>query len=103
MRMFLVGFGWASVIGSLFDGAIAAFVGALVALGREPIGLSVDAHLRDHLPFIYWVKDVAYTVLPDGFVTWLFDLPALVYFPVRVAMSVVLGWAAFVFAARLKP
>ncbi len=102
MRTFLVWFGWISVVGSVGDGAIAAWLGWLVLAGDAPSGMSVDAHLRDHLPWLYWVRDVAEVVLPQPVVEWVFGLPALVYFPVRVGMSIVLGWWALSVAARMK-
>lgn len=101
MKAFLIGFGWLSAIGSIFDGAIAAWLLVLaLAQGADP-GLSVDAHLRAHLPFLYWIRALAEIILPTGFVGWLFALPALVYFPVRSLMSAVLGAIALRLAARL--
>ncbi|MEM7281093.1 MAG: hypothetical protein AAF438_05655 [Pseudomonadota bacterium] len=64
--------------------------------------MTVDSFLRDHVSFIYWVKQVAYFVLPRSFVDWLFALPALVYFPVRVVVSSVIGWWALAKANQLK-
>lgn len=101
MRLFLLIIAWASVAGSVFDGLIAGWLVFLGAAGEAPYAISVDAHLRNHLAFLYWVKDLALLLLPDGFVVWLFALPALVYFPVRVAMSVVIGGLAFSAARRL--
>ena len=102
MRTFLLWFGWISLIGSLFDGAIAAFLGWLVFFGDAPISLTVDAHLKDHLPFIYWVRDVAEFLFPEGFVEWLFGLPALLYFPIRVLVSVIVGGWALRAAGEMK-
>ena len=91
MRRGMMIFGWLSVAGSVFDGLIALIVLWLAARGEANPGITVDTHLREHLAFIYWVKDVAFVVMPDGVVRWLFGLPALIYFPVRVAMSIVIG------------
>jgi len=91
MRTFLLILAWASLVASLFDGAIAAFLSWLIVVGEAPAGITVDAHLKTHLSFIYWVKDVAYLVLSRAFVDWVFALPAMAYFPVRVIVSVIIG------------
>ncbi|MGF1543595.1 MAG: hypothetical protein ACFB00_03680 [Parvularculaceae bacterium] len=94
MRLFLSFVGWSSVLGGLFDGAIAAWLGVLIALGQATPDIAVDVHLRDHLPFLYWVKPLAFAVLPDAFARWVFALPALVYFPIRILVSAAIGaWA----------
>ena len=81
MRRFLIIVAWASFLGSGFDGAITVFLGWLIATGEASMSLTVDAHLRDHLPFLYWVRALAEAILPQSFVDWVFALPALVYFP----------------------
>jgi hypothetical protein len=95
MRTFLLIFGWASFVSSLLDVAVALLAVWVVAGGgwAEP-GLSVDTLLREQLPFIYWVKQLAYYVLPQGFVDWMFAWPALVLFPLRAVVSTLIGaWA----------
>lgn len=103
MRMFLVIFGWASVVGSIIDAALALFVLWIIAAGAwsDP-GLSMDAFLKHHLAFIYWVKQLAYYILPEGFVTWAFNLPALIVFPVRAIVSVFIGNWALAVAGRMR-
>jgi len=95
MRKFLLFIGWASVLGSLFDTLIAVHALVIIAGdGWNNLMMSVDEHLRAHLTFLYWIKDVAYVILPNGFVDWIFALPALVYFPIRLVLSIVVGaWA----------
>lgn len=51
--------------------------------------------LQQYVAFIYWVKQVALIVMPKGLALWLFSIPALVYFPVRILMSIAIGWWAF--------
>jgi len=103
MRNLLLWFGWISLVGSLADGAIALIVLGLAVTGAADWTITVDAHLRDHLAWLYWVRAVAEFLFPQAFVEWLFGLPALVYFPVRVLMSVVIGWWALRAAARMRP
>ena len=88
--------GWLSIIGSVGDGAILAYA-ALQGVADQ----SVEVVLRDHLPFLYWVKALAAAVMPVGVVAWLFALPAVVYFPARILLSLVIGWAALAGARRL--
>ncbi len=64
--------------------------------------MSVDELLKQHFEFIYWIKQLAYYVLPKGFVEWLFDLPVLLYFPVRIVMSVIIGWWALSIAQKIN-
>lgn len=103
MRTFLLFLGWVSLVGSLFDGAIAAFLAWLIVAGEALIDISVDMHLKDHLSFVYWVKGVAYMLFPETFVDWLFALPAMIYFPVRVAVSIVIGAWLLQMARRMRP
>ena len=102
MRIFLLVVAWASLIGSFFDAAILAHAGWLMARGEAALSMTVDTHLREHLSFVYWVKDVAYAVMPRGLVDWMFGLNALVYFPLRIILSGVIGWLCFRGAAGLN-
>lgn len=103
MRLFLLALGWSSIVGSFGDGAIGLY--ALWVVGSagwaEP-WMAVDTLFQQHLSFIYWVKQVAYHVLPGGVVAWIFGLPALVYFPARIAMSCVIGWWALSTALEMR-
>jgi hypothetical protein len=93
MRRFLLIFGLLSVIGSVGDGLISLYALWVVGSGgwADP-GIQVGPLLEQYLPALYRVKDVARYVLPASVVTWVFNLPALVYFPVRVVMGCVIGW-----------
>ncbi|HUF56915.1 MAG TPA: hypothetical protein VMM55_10200 [Thermohalobaculum sp.] len=102
LRRGLVIVGWLLLVGSAIDALVLVYAGWIVLDGAGPAGMSVDVFLRDHLAWIYWIKQVAYVVLPDGFVTWVFRLPALAWFAFRLVVSTLLGaWALS--AARRMP
>ena len=63
---------------------------------------SLDEFLKNYVEVIYWVKSVAFVVMPKDFATWLFSVPALAYFPTRIVMSAVIGWWALKKASVLK-
>lgn len=103
MRRFLLVFGWLSVIGSIGDGVIALCALWIIGAGGwSDLGLQVGPLLQQHLPFLYWVKDIAAFVLPASVVAWVFGLPALVYFPVRVVLGCVAGAWALAVAKRMR-
>jgi hypothetical protein len=102
MRTFLLVFGWASFVGSICDGVIAIMLLGLTLFQSADPAITVDTHLREHLPFLYWIRAVAEAVMPVEVVRWIFGLPALIYFPARVVMSVILGGWALRAAAGIK-
>ena len=102
LRTALLIFGWTSLIGSIADELLLGFSLWLVITAVEPLSLSINQLLQQHLYFIYWIKQVAYYVLPNDVVVWLFNLPALWYFPIRIVVSIVIGWWALAVAAKMK-
>ena len=103
MRTFLLILGWSSVVGSVGDGGLGLYaVWVNFSDSWSLLSLSVNDFLRDYVPIFYWVKQVAFYVLPDGVVRWMFGLPALIYFPGRVVLSVFIGWWALSKAAELE-
>lgn len=104
VRIFLLFIDWSSVIGSFGDGALGLYALWVAAASNwAELSISLDTFLKQYVAFIYWVKQVAYYVMPKDFATWLFSLPALAYFPVRILMSIVIGWWALKKAAQLAP
>lgn len=102
MRLFLLIVAWSCVIGSFFDGALMLYaLWHVVVTGAAELGISIDMFLKQFVSLIYWVKQVAYYVMPKGFVTWLFGLPALMYFPIRIVVSAFIAWWAFAKVEKL--
>jgi hypothetical protein len=94
VRTALLWFAWISLLGSAGDGLMALIVAGFVASGAASPAITVKQHLAAHLPWLMFVREIGYAVLPARLVDWIFGLPALAYFPARVAISTGLGiWA----------
>ena len=95
MRKFLLILGWSSIVGSFFDGLLACYA-LWLAFSFDTISfsVSVDDFLKQHVEFIYWVKQLAFYVMPHALVNWIFNIPALIYFPIRILTSIAIGWWA---------
>ena len=103
MRIFLLILGWSSVVGSFGDGALGLYALWINYLNEwSLLNISINEFLKEYVQIIYWVKQVAFYVLPEGVVLWLFNLPALLYFPIRIIMSIFIGWWALSKAAQLS-
>ena len=72
-----------------------------VVSGAAELSISLDAFLLQFVSVIYWVKHVAYFVLPHGVVNGLFGLAVFVYFPIRIVASAIIGWWALNKAGQL--
>jgi hypothetical protein len=102
MKKALIIFAWISILGSIGDGLIALYGGYLVALDSSVnLWISVETLIRNHIGFLYWVKKIAYYVMPGNIVIWLFELPALIYFPIRVVSSILIGCWVLKIAAKM--
>jgi|TARA_R110000803_G_scaffold76020_4_gene140430 hypothetical protein len=103
MRTLLLFIGWSSIIGSFADGALGLYV-LWLAMTSDVVEavISLDLFLKNYVNFIYWVKSIAFAVMPKGFAGWLFSVPALAYFPIRILMSIIIGCWALKKAARIK-
>ena len=103
MRSFLLFIGYSSYIGSMGDGLLGLYaLWVLISNELALLSLSLNDFLAQYVEFIFWVKRVAFYVMPQGFAKWLFGIPAVIYFPVRILMSLVIGWWALKKAAQLK-
>jgi len=103
MRSFLLFIGYSSYISSLGDGSLGLYaLWVLISNNLALLNLSLNDFLAQYVEFIYWVKQVAFYVMPEGFANWLFGIPAVIYFPVRILMSLIIGWWALKKAAQLK-
>lgn len=96
MRVFLLIIGWASVIGCFGD-ALLALYAVYLTFANDAVtsAISVEHFLLHHVEFIYWVKHIAVAVLSDNVAQWLFSLPALIYFPVRIVLGIAISLFAF--------
>ncbi len=92
-------FGCVSVIGAAVDGVVAAALTLLITQGRATTAIRIDGHLADHFPHHYWIKDIADLALTERPALWVFALPVMVFFPVRIVLGLVIG-AAALHAAR---
>lgn len=102
MKKALIIFAWVSIFGSIGDGLIAFYGGYLVIFDAAvSLSISVENLIRDHIGFLYWVKQVAFYVMPSNIVSWLFALPALIYFPIRVFTSILIGLWILKIAANM--
>ena len=103
MRIFFPILGWSSTLGGCFVGSlILYFVSINITDNWLSLHISVNDFLRDHVAIIYWIKQLAYYILPSNLVALLFNLPAIVLFPVRLTISTFIGWWAFSKAAKLS-
>ena len=103
MRSFLLFIGYSSYIGSMGDGLLGLYaLWVLISNELALLSLSLNDFLAQYVEFIFWVMRVAFYVMPQGFAKWLFGIPAVIYFPVRILMSLVIGWWALKKAAQLK-
>ena len=95
MRQLLIFIGWSSIIGSFVDGALGVYaLWVVIDSGVIDFNLTLDKYLKNHVEFIYWVKQLALFVMPKGIALWLFSIPALIYFAVRILVSLAIGWWA---------
>jgi hypothetical protein len=95
MRMVLLVIGWVLTIGAFANAALAAYALYIIGAGGfADLGMSVDALLTGHAPFLAWTKGAAAAILPENIAQFFFTAPALMIFPVRAVIAGLLGsWA----------
>jgi hypothetical protein len=99
---FLFFVGWAGIIGSALDALIALYaLWVIIGESAQGWGLSLDVLFRDYISWLFWVKQLGYIFLPAPFIEWIFGLPALIFFSVRVVASGIIGGWAFNKASKL--
>jgi hypothetical protein len=104
MRNFWLSFGWLAAIGSVVDALIVIY--AIIVIAAEPSyswALSSEVLFRDHLAWLYWIKQLAYLFLDANFIDWIFGLPTIVLFTVRIVVSGIIGKWAFTKAQQIEP
>ena len=104
MRKFWLTFGWASAIGSVLDTLILMFaVYVIVSVADYTWALSSEVLFREHISWLYWVKQLAYLFMQEDVVHWIFGLPATALFSTRIIISVIVGKWALNKAEALRP
>ena len=93
MRYLLLIIGWSSILGSFGDGALGLYVLWInLANDQALLSISVNDSIKDYVSLIYWVKKLAFYVLAENIVIRLLSLPALIYFPASIIVSIYIGW-----------
>lgn len=104
MRKFWLTFGWGSAIGSFLDGLILLFaIYIIFAVPSYTWALTSEVLFRDHIAWLYWIKQLAYLLMNKDAVNWIFGLPATVFFSIRIVASVAVGKWALNKAEALRP
>ena len=104
MRKFWLTLGWASAVGSVIDAIILLYAIYVIAVFVEHTwALSSEVLFRDHISWLYWVKQLAYYFMPAETVHWLFGLPATILFSTRIVISILVGKWALNKADALRP
>ena len=91
-----------SLFGSAAETVILFHALWLMVAGQAAWGITGLAYITTHLSFFYWVIDLAYAVFPDGFVSYLLTWPVVLFYPVRIVVSILIGIWAFRKARMLK-
>jgi len=103
MKKFLLFLGWSALVGGILDGLISVYAVYVISVNSDiNLSLSVNLLFKNHISFLYPIKQFAYYIMYDKFVSRLFALPALVLFPFRVVVSAVIGKWAFKKAKSTK-
>ena len=101
-RIFLLILGWESLIGSIIESVVLLHAVWLIIFGQSEWDMTVQAHLYEHLQIFTWLVKLAYALFPDDVVSHFLSWPVLVFYPVRVTASVLIGGWALSTAKRMK-
>ena len=94
MRTLFILLGGMSLLGAVMDAALAALLGLVVMTGYADRGASAAASFADHWPALASVAGSAWRLGFEPAALWIFVLPALLYFPVRIILGLLTGVAA---------
>ena len=70
--------------------------------GTADWAMTAEFHIKHHLSFFYFLVKIAYALFPEDIVRWLLNLPVLIFYPVRIVASVIIGSWALRVARRMK-
>ncbi len=102
MRILLLIIGWGSLIGSIGESIILLHALWLMVAGAADWGMTAEFHIKHHLSFFYFLVEIAYALFPDDMVRWFLNLPVLIFYPVRIVASIIIGSWALRVAKRMK-
>ena len=103
MRKFWLSLGWMSAIGSVVDALIVIYaIMIIVNTSASAWTLTCEVLFRDHLVWLYWIKQLAYHIMHREIIDWIFAFPAVAFFTVRIVVSGLVGKWAFNQAKRLS-
>jgi len=96
MRIVFRTLAWLFALAATIRGALTLYAVWLAAtLESVAWNISVGNLVADHLSVINWAPDLARNILPDHFVDYIFDLPALVGLPLGALAAAALSWFFF--------
>lgn len=100
MRSVLLVIGAIMMIGALANAALALHgIWVITQMGAE-WGITVGDFIETYEPWFEWTRGFVEGFLPTGVVDFMFGLPALVFFPVRMLIALLIAQACLSGARR---
>ncbi len=92
MRGFFGLLGWLFAFGAVSRAGLAVFA-AWLAATNESVGWDLDLRtlITDHLSFLNWSIDLAYSIFPAHFVNGIMALPAIIGLPIGAMVAAILA------------